>query len=232
VSDRASAPAGYEAELERLNRETVTLTKGMQAAIAVARKAQGASAKGNQSELTASIAAVRDQLADLYQRASELVARADFDIRSWMESGEYARELIELAEASNLRVIESDGKLLCYPSVLQLMPAEQAIMIDRKRVRTLRPSEVVRALQSNSQARLASGRRRFSRFWHPPTIFVRVNTSSQSVMFSATVHTYSMSQPPLNGHLDLQAGGQVNCTRTDTKIARARAQVSKRWNIT
>ncbi|MCL5447173.1 MAG: hypothetical protein M1350_07225, partial [Actinobacteria bacterium] len=35
VSDRASAPAGYEAELERLNRETVTLTKGMQAAIAV-----------------------------------------------------------------------------------------------------------------------------------------------------------------------------------------------------
>lgn len=170
MSDRASAPAGYEAELERLNRETVTLTKGMQAAIAVARKAQGASAKGNQSELTASIAAVRDQLADLYQRASELVARADFDIRSWMESGEYARELIELAEASNLRVIESDGKLLCYPSVLQLMPAEQAIMIDRKRVRTLRPSEVVRALQSNSQARLASGRRRFSRFWHPPTI--------------------------------------------------------------
>ncbi len=153
VVDPEHTTAGYESELEHLDREIAALVKGTQLALTAARKAQRASAQGNQSELVAAIVAVRDRLADLHEKASELTRDADYDLTAWMQSGGYARELMALAAASHLPMVESDSKLLCYPSVLQVMPAEQAITIDRKRVREVRPSRVVDVLRANSQRR-------------------------------------------------------------------------------
>jgi hypothetical protein len=43
-------------------------------------------------------------------------------------------------------MFEEDERLLCYPSIIRLLPNDLAIEVDRKRTRALRPSTVVAAL--------------------------------------------------------------------------------------
>lgn len=149
----AQMETGYESQLDHLDREIATMVKETQTALAAARKAQRASASGNQGELIAAITAVHERLTDLQHMTSELLKSADYDLASWMESGGYQRELMELAAAAHLPMVESDSRLLCYPSVLQILPGDLAITIDRKRVREVRPSRVVAQLRANSQRR-------------------------------------------------------------------------------
>jgi hypothetical protein len=88
----------------------------------------------------------------------------DFDETAHLASGAYAKELLVAAEAAGLAMFEEDERLLCYPSLVRILPGDAAIEVDKRRDRRLRPSVVIRHLH-------AFGRSRFSRPCSEPTIW-------------------------------------------------------------
>lgn len=61
---------------------------------------------------------------------------------------EFTTELLAEAKAARVSIFARDEGLVCFPSLLKVMPGERAIRIDRKRVTTLRPSYLVATLQA------------------------------------------------------------------------------------
>ena len=65
----------------------------------------------------------------------------------------YEVELVALAHAAGLNIAERDGRLLAFPSVVRIVPAERMIRIDRRRIAGLRPSHVIAMLKANQLKR-------------------------------------------------------------------------------
>ena len=63
-------------------------------------------------------------------------------------SGPYSEELVTLAEREGLKMRQEGARLLSYPSVLRVQPADRSLKIDRKAVRTLRPSRIIEQLKA------------------------------------------------------------------------------------
>ena len=70
-----------------------------------------------------------------------------FDDREYLESGAFAREVLELARSQGLVLQEQDDRIVSYPSLMRVLPNDAAVEIDRKRDRRIRPSRVVAALR-------------------------------------------------------------------------------------
>jgi hypothetical protein len=121
------------------------------AALHELKKARTAAATGNLRELTKALESVRTLMADAHAEADRLVAGWQLDDRQHLESGAFTSELRQLAEARGLTIIEQDGRLLTYPSVIRVLPAETAVEIDRKRERKIRPSVLVEQLRAGQQ---------------------------------------------------------------------------------
>jgi hypothetical protein len=67
----------------------------------------------------------------------------------------YRAELLEQAEIEQLAFSEVDGRILAFPSIVRVQPADRSLKIDRKRVAAIRPSRIVRLLKS-AQAKKSS----------------------------------------------------------------------------
>ncbi len=61
-------------------------------------------------------------------------------------ASDYARELREEADREGFSIYERDARLLAYPSILQILPNDLAVRVDRKRVSAIRPTHLVRLL--------------------------------------------------------------------------------------
>jgi hypothetical protein len=59
----------------------------------------------------------------------------------------YEDELIETARLDGLPVTRHDQRLIVFPSVLRILPAQRAVQIDRKRITALRPTRLVQVLK-------------------------------------------------------------------------------------
>jgi len=64
-------------------------------------------------------------------------------------SSSYESELIAEANKIGLTVYSSDARLLAYPSILQILPSDLSIRIDRKKSPGIRPSQLAKALLAN-----------------------------------------------------------------------------------
>jgi hypothetical protein len=62
---------------------------------------------------------------------------------------DYETELLAVARATGLRMDQRDGRLLAFPSIVRVLPADRSLRIDRKRVLSIRPSRVIAALKAN-----------------------------------------------------------------------------------
>jgi hypothetical protein len=62
---------------------------------------------------------------------------------------EYESELMVAAKVAGLRIDQRDGRLLAFPSIVQVLPADRSLKIDKKRVVAIRPSHVIAALKAN-----------------------------------------------------------------------------------
>lgn len=74
---------------------------------------------------------------------------------------EYEQELLNVAGTEGLQIRRQDERLVVYPSVLRILPAERAVRIDRnKKVPTVRPTKLVAILKANQtkKPRFASER--------------------------------------------------------------------------
>lgn len=72
----------------------------------------------------------------------------------------YEAELLEEAKAKGLQIHRQDERLVAFPSVIQIIPGDRAVNIDRKKISTMRPSWLVSFLKANQtkKARFASNR--------------------------------------------------------------------------
>lgn len=126
------------------------------AARAVARelkRAHTAAAAGQLRELRRALDAAAGAAQQVTQAVADARASYDVDEGELLFSGAYATELLAAASAAGVAMFaEDDDRLLCYPSIVRVLPAELALEVDRRKVRALRPSVVVAALQRAQNA--------------------------------------------------------------------------------
>ena len=179
------------------------------------RRLQKAAKDGN-------IANIRKTQGELESGLRELTEKVDRAVRSWPLAEEeeerylkdgYAAELRRAAREEHLTIREQEGKLVSYPSIVEVLPGERAVTIDKKKIRTLRPTRLVEILIRNRDKT-----RRFR-----STTFLRSLYSVYSELAKAqsTVGLYKGRQGPVLPLLRIYMlltslpGVRRNYTRTD-----------------
>ena len=115
------------------------------------RKARVAAVSGQVRELRRALSAAAELADDLSAAVQEVRASYDLDEGSYLGSGEYAKELLAMAAERGLAMFEEDDRLLCYPSIMRIVPGDSVIEIDRRRERRLRPSVLIALLSAAQQ---------------------------------------------------------------------------------
>lgn len=141
-----------EEALGRAETETTAVLKEAQVVLRELKRARGAAATGQVRDLRRSLDGAGLLARNLASSVDQLRAGYDLDATEHLGSGAYAKELLAAAEAAGVAMFEEDDRLLCYPSLVRLLPGDAAIEVDRKRDRRLRPSGVVARLKQAQDA--------------------------------------------------------------------------------
>lgn len=110
------------------------------------KKARTGAVNGQVRDLRKALSAAVAASEELSDAAQEARASWTLEENAYLSSGDYTAELLAEAETQGVAMFEEDDRLLCYPSLLRVLPADAAIEVDRRRERRLRPSVVVAAL--------------------------------------------------------------------------------------
>lgn len=110
------------------------------------KKAKAAAASGVVRDLRRALEAAETAARALAELAAELRAGYDVDESGHLASGSFAKELLAAADDAGVAMFKEDDRLLCYPSLVRVLPAELAVEVDRRRDRRLRPSVLVASL--------------------------------------------------------------------------------------
>lgn len=127
----------------------------LKATAAVARelkKAKTGAARGQLRDLRRALGAAAVLAQDAAQVTQGAASSFDLDEQEHLASGSYTKELLDAAAAHDVTMVESDERLLCYPSLIKVLPGDAAVEIDRRREKRLRPSVLV-GLLAAAQAR-------------------------------------------------------------------------------
>lgn len=84
--------------------------------------------------------------AGLVEETRALSDGFDPDEQAYLASGGYVKELLAAAQARGVKIFEEEDRLLCYPSLLRVLPGDAAVEIDKVRERRIRPSVLVELL--------------------------------------------------------------------------------------
>jgi hypothetical protein len=142
----ASAPETFEATLSATEREVDGALRTATVTVRELKRALAAARTGQVRDLRKALSAAQAAAAGLAENSRALADGFDFDEQAYLSSGAYVKELLAEAEARGLAIVEDDDRLLCYPSLLRVVPGDAAIEIDKVRDRRLRPSVLVSAL--------------------------------------------------------------------------------------
>lgn len=140
-----------EQALETVERRLDEAAKAATAVTRELRKARAAARVGQLRDLRRLVSAAEtaaDELAAATARARE---GFDVDDQSYLASGDYAKELLATAAAAGVAMFEEDERLLCYPSLVRVLPGDAAVEVDRVRDRKVRPSVLIAALAAAQQ---------------------------------------------------------------------------------
>lgn len=139
-----AALAAKEEQVDAALKTTAALTREL-------KKAKTGAARGQFSDLRRALTSAA-VLAGEASRATQITAGAlELDEKEYLASGAYARELLDAATRQGIAMFEADDRLLCYPSLIRVLPGDAAVEIDRRRDKRLRPSVLVRLLAAAQQ---------------------------------------------------------------------------------
>lgn len=110
------------------------------------KRARGGAASGQVRELRRALDAAAGTAEDLVGSVRQAREAYDLDEAAYMASGEYAAELLAAASDRGVAMFAEDDRLLCYPSLLRVLPGDAAVEVDRRRERRLRPSVLLAVL--------------------------------------------------------------------------------------
>jgi hypothetical protein len=135
-----------EAALQATEQALEEALRGANTALRELKRAAAAARSGQVRDLRKALSAARAAADGLAAGTQAVEGAFDFDDRDYLASGGYVKELLAEASARGLTIVEDDDQLLCYPSLLKILPGDAAIEIDKVRDRRLRPSVLVTAL--------------------------------------------------------------------------------------
>lgn len=116
------------------------------------KRAASGAATGQVRDLRRALEAAVVAAEELLDAARQARQAYDLDETEYLASGEYAKEVLAEAADRGVSMFEEDDRLLCYPSLLRVLPQEAAVAVDKRKDRRLRPSVLVAALGA-AQAR-------------------------------------------------------------------------------
>ena len=134
-----AALAATEERLDAALKATTALTREL-------KKAKAGAERGQLRDLRRALSSAALFAGEAARAAKDAGTSFAFDEQEHLESGSYAKELLEAAAASDVAMFEADERLLCYPSLIKILPGDAAVEIDRRREKRLRPSVLVRLL--------------------------------------------------------------------------------------
>lgn len=141
LDDRS--PLGLEAQLAATEDRVDAALKATAALVRELKKAKIAAARGQVRDLRRALKAAAELGSDAARAAATAADSYALDEQSYLASGDYARELLAAAAERDVTMFAQDDQLLCYPSLLKVLPGDAAVEIDRRRERRLRPSVLV-----------------------------------------------------------------------------------------
>lgn len=145
LSDDTS-DTGLEAALAQVEREVDAAARAVATLGRELKKARAAAAAGQVKDLRKVLDTARALTTDVAAQVESAATSYDVDEPELLSSGAYAKELLATAEAAGVAMFEDDDRLLCYPSIVRVLPGDLALEIDRRRARGIRPSVVVEQL--------------------------------------------------------------------------------------
>lgn len=145
------ADGTFESALATTEASAEAALKAAAGVVRELKRAKAGAATGQVRDLRRALDSAAALATQLAETARELRTGYDLDESELLSSGGYAKELLAAAADSGVAMFEEDGRLLCYPSVLRLLPAETALEVDHRRERRLRPSVAVEALRRAQQ---------------------------------------------------------------------------------
>ena len=144
--------AGLEGALESVQDRIDAAARTVAVLTRELKKARAAAVVGQVRELRRILDAATAQSTQVANAVRAAAESYDVDAADLLSSGEYAKELLAAAEAADVAMFPDDDRLLCYPSIVRVLPTEAALEIDRKRARGIRPSVVVGQLGKAQRA--------------------------------------------------------------------------------
>jgi hypothetical protein len=147
ASEQPASEESIEAALAAAERALDGTLRRANTTLGELKRALGAARTGHLRDLRKSLAAARAAADGLATDVRAVGDTFDFDERAYLASGGYVKELLAEAAARGLAIVEGDDdRLLCYPSLLRVVPGDAAIEINKVRDRRLRPSVLVTVL--------------------------------------------------------------------------------------
>lgn len=134
------ALAAAEARAESVQKSAASATRAL-------KRVRTAAHTGNLRDLRPSLDAAEQAIAALRQEFANAKESWDFDEEIYLASGAFQREVLATAQGMNVHIFEQDDRLYSYPSLVRVLPAERAVLIDKTRERRLRPSMLVAHLR-------------------------------------------------------------------------------------
>ena len=151
MSEFQGGAPSFESRLVSIERGIDSIVRNLSAGSSRARKAKRAAQLGTVREMSVVVEELAVLIASTQDAIGEVRSLCDFDAGDLIASGTYQKEFLELAEQEGLPMIESDGRILCYPTIIQLSSSDATVLLDKKKERGIRPSYMIRKLKDLSQ---------------------------------------------------------------------------------
>jgi hypothetical protein len=135
-----------EDALDAVERDADAVLKTLLAAVREAKRLKAAAVTGQLRDVQQAVDAVDRVAQAAATAATELKSGWRFDVTAYFESDGYTKELLAAAADAGVHAVESDQRILCYPSIVQVSPSDATVLIDKKKERRLRPSVLARLL--------------------------------------------------------------------------------------
>jgi hypothetical protein len=130
----------------------------------------------------------------LSQDLDNAVAAWPFSIESeerYMREA-YAGEFLERARSEGLQILRVDDGYLLYPSIVRINSIERSVIIDRTKVKTVRPSSLVRRLKLLQSAKSKTSPEQFLELLHRTYRILTEKQYGRTISLSAVYETLTL----------------------------------------
>jgi hypothetical protein len=141
----------FETTLAATERALDAAVKAAAVATRELRKARVGAKYGQVRDLRKALQAAQIAAGGLADDVRAVQEGFDFDENDYLASGAYTKELLAAAALAGVAMYEEDERLLCYPSLLRVLPGDAVVEVDRVRERRLRPSVLVGLLGAGQE---------------------------------------------------------------------------------